>query len=152
MRTIVELVWIEAQVEYWIRFGRVVEETIHSRNRRTVVFDSGAVFAFVRWTAGEYGTVESRIDILCGADCSEAHTTIPHVSPGGDILLHLSGWLKVEAALAAIDRVEALGIAPEDACPDHWRHVHNRLTAGLTPRPYTAQRHVAWLKRREIGA
>ena len=39
--------------------------------------------------------------------------------------------------LQAIDAVEALGIDPADAAPDHWRHVHNRLAAGHEPRPYT---------------
>ena len=47
-------------------------------------------------------------------------------------------------------RVEAAGV---DACavaPDHWRHVHNRMSAGQEPRAYTVERHQAWLKRREI--
>jgi hypothetical protein len=34
--------------------------------------------------------------------------------------------------------------------PEHWRHVHNRLAAGETPRPYTRERHRAWLLRREL--
>ena len=75
---------------------------------------------------------------------------MPDVAPGGESLLRLSGWPKVEAALVAIDAVEGIGIAAEDACPDHWRHVHHRLTAGLTPRGYSAGRHDAWLKRRAI--
>ena len=52
--------------------------------------------------------------------------------------------------LAAIDAVEAAGVDPCDAAPDHWRHVHQRITAGHQPRLYTAERHTAWLKRREI--
>lgn len=150
MRTTVELLWIEGRIERWIRFGHIVQETIQSRSRRTVGFDSGAVFAFVRWTASDYGTVESRIDILRAVGLSETYATVPCVAPGGESLLHISGWPKVEAVLAVIDRIEALGIAPEAVCPDHWRHVHHRLTAGLTPRPYTKARHAAWLKRREI--
>ncbi len=74
------------------------------------------------------------------------------MTPGGEILLRLTGWPKVGAALLAIDQIEALGIAPEAVCPDHWRHVHNRFAANLTPRPYTAFRHAAWLKRRELVA
>ena len=46
--------------------------------------------------------------------------------------------------------VEALGIDPEDAAPDHWRHVHARLLANEPPRPYTQARHRAWLKRRHV--
>ena len=59
---------------------------------------------------------------------------------------------KVEQVLAAIDQVEALGIQPEDACPDHWRHVGNRITAGQPPRAYARERHQAWLLRRRITA
>lgn len=49
------------------------------------------------------------------------------------MLLRLSGWRKVEATLLAIDQVEALGLGAEDVCPDHWRHVHHRLTIGPGP-------------------
>ena len=61
--------------------------------------------------------------------------------PGGEILLRVDGWPKVERVLQAIDAVEALGIDPADAAPDHWRHVHNRLTAGDEPRAYTREQH-----------
>jgi len=149
-RTTVDLLWVEGRVERWIRFGRIVQETIRSRSESTVGFDPGAVFAFVRWSSNDYGTVESRIDILRAAHPGERYSTVPHVSPGGEMLLRLSGWPKVEAALLAIDQVEALGLAPEDVCPDHWRHVHNRLTTGLGPRAYTELRHAAWLKRRAV--
>lgn len=151
-RTTVDLLWIEGQIERWIRFGRVVQETIRSRSERTVGFDPGAVFAFVRWSANDYGTALSRIDILRVVGHGESCSTVPHVRPGGEILLRLSGWPKVEAALLAIDQVEALGLQPEDVCPDHWRHIHNRLTTGLGPRAYTELRHDAWLKRRELSA
>ena len=147
-----DLLWIEGRMERWIRFGRIVQETIQSRSRRTVGFDPGAVFAFVRWSANEHGTAESRIDILRAVGRGEGCSTVPHVTPGGEILLRLSGWPKVEAALLAIDQVESLGLAPEDVCPDHWRHVHNRLTTGLIARPYTEIRHIAWLKRRDLVA
>ena len=43
-----------------------------------------------------------------------------------------------------------LGIDPADACPDHWRHVHNRLGAGYDAAPYSRDQHRAWLLRRRI--
>jgi hypothetical protein len=122
----VELVWIEKQIEHWIRFGRIARTTIQSRSRSTVAFDPGAVFAFVRWHANDFGTAESRIDIL---------------------RVRQSGWPKVERALQFADEIEALGIDPAAAAPDYWRHVHNRLSAGLEPRGYTAAQHRAWLLR-----
>lgn len=149
-RTRVELTWIEGRVERWIRFGPIARQLIRDRHRRTVWFEPGAVFGFVRWSGHDYGTIESRLDILIAARPGGGFSTVPDVSPGGESLLRLSGWPKVEAALIAIDQVEAIGIAAEEACPDHWRHVHQRLSAGLTPRGYSAGRHDAWLKRRAI--
>jgi hypothetical protein len=50
--------------EKWIRFGRIVEEHVIDRERRIVSFAPGSIFAFVRRTSNDYGTVASRIDIL----------------------------------------------------------------------------------------
>ena len=99
---------------------------------------------------GEHGTVFSRIDIVRAVRRGEPFQTLPFVRPGGEILLRLDGWPKVERALAAIDTVEALGLDPADASPEHWRHVHNRLTTNLEPHAYTPERHAAWLHRRRI--
>ena len=78
--------------------------------------------------------------------------TRPGVRPGAEVLLSLEGWTRVQRGLAAIDAVEALGFAPQDIAPDYWRHIHNRLTAGLAPRAYGLTRHRAWRMRRELGA
>jgi hypothetical protein len=145
--THVELTFVAKRIEHWLRFGRHAGEEIFDRRRRIVSFRPGSVFAFVRWAANDFGTIISRIDIVRAVEPGEAYQTLPFVRPGGDILLKLVGWPKVEQALIHIDAVEALGIDPADACPDHWRHVANRLTAGQEPRRYTLERHEAWLKR-----
>jgi Protein of unknown function (DUF2840) len=150
--THVELIWLEKQIEHWIRFGRDVAEQIVDRRQRILSFAPGSIFAFVRWAANDYGTVLSRIDILRAVAPGEAFSTVGSVQPGGDILLRISGWPNVERVLQAIDAVEQLGIDPADACPDHWRHIHNRLAAGDAPRPYTREQHRAWLLRRRIDA
>ena len=150
--TQVELVWIEKQIEHWIRFGREVREQVLDRRHRILFFPSGAVFALVRWAANEHGTVLSRLDILRAVGPGEPRQTIPTVTPGADILLRVDGWPKVERVLQLIDAIEAIDIDPAEVSPDHWRHVHNRLAAGETPRAYTMQRHRAFLLRREIGA
>src|SRR3546814_10954909 len=93
----------------------------------------------------------SRIDIVRAIRTGEPHQTLPFVRPGGEILLRADGWPKVERVLQAIDAVEALDVDPADVAPDHWRHDHNRLTAGTEPRAYTSQRHEAWLKLRRAG-
>ncbi|MEO6216333.1 MAG: DUF2840 domain-containing protein [Sphingomonas sp.] len=148
--TRVDLIWIEGRIEHWIRFGRSAGEQIIDRRRRVVCFRPGAVFAFVRWRSNDYGTIVSRIDIVVPVAAGEALVSLPGVTPGGDILLHLSGWPKVEAALRAIDSVEAIGVDPSDAAPEHWRHVHNRLAVGMIPRPYAWDRHRAWLQRKDL--
>lgn len=148
--TEVELIWIEKRLEHWIRFGRVATDHIVTRKTRVVSFRPDAVFAFVRWSANDYGTVHSRIDILRATRPKEAYTTVPFVRPGGELCLSIQGWAKVRAVLDAIDAVEVAGVDPCDAAPNHWRHVHNRLSIGERPRPYTADRHAAWLKRKAI--
>jgi hypothetical protein len=110
----------------------------------------GNVFAFVRWAANDYGTVVSRIDILRAVSAGEAFQTLPFVRPGGDILLRIHGWPKVEMVLNTIDAIETLGIDPADVAPDHWRHVHNRLSVNEPFRSYTCEQHRAWLKRRSV--
>ena len=150
--THVELVWFEKRVEHWIRFGRPVAEQIIDRRRRVLSFAADGVFAYVRWASNDYGTVVARIDILRAVRPSEAFSTVPYVRPGGEILLRISGWPKVERVLQAVDAVELIGVDPADACPDHWRHVHNRLIAGEVSRPYDLLRHRAWLRRSRAAA
>jgi len=149
--TEVELIWVEGEIQHWIRFGDDRDLRILDRRCRVVGFLPGAVFGLVRWRANAFGTVASTLDILRAVEPGTALTTVPGVTPGGELLLHLSGWLRVERALQAIDAIEALGLDPEEVAPDHWRHVHNRLAAGHAPRPYTRERHRAWLLRREIA-
>ncbi|NQE61492.1 DUF2840 domain-containing protein [Caulobacter sp. RHG1] len=151
MTTQVDLLWLDGQIERWIRFGRSASERIVDRRRRVVVFAPGAVFAFVRWRSGDYGTVESRIAILRAVRPGEAFTTYPFVAPGAEILLNLSGWARVQAVLDAVDAVERLGFVPSDVAPDYWRHVGARIGVGLPPRTYERARHRAWLLRRRLA-
>lgn len=142
--TRVELTWYADRIEHWIRFGHDIDEEILDRRRRVLSFAPGSLFAFVRWAANDFGTTVSRIDIVRTVAPGEPYQTLPGIHPGGDILLRIAGWPKVERVLQAIDAVESLGIDPADAAPDHWRHVHNRLTAGQEPRLYTRAQHRAW--------
>lgn len=146
--THVELTWIEKKIEYWIRFGDDVHEQILDRRRRIVSYQPDSVFAFVRWASNDFGTVISRIDIVRAVSPRQPYQTLPFVRPGGDILLKLEGWPKVEHVLQLIDAIEARNIDPAAVSPDHWRHIHNRLTAGHEPRAYTFEQHRAFLTRR----
>ncbi|WP_118134781.1 DUF2840 domain-containing protein [Oceanicella sp. SM1341] len=149
--TRVELIWLEKRTEFWIRFGNGAGEQVLDRSRRIVFFRPGSVFAFVRWVANDYGTVVSRIDIVRTMAPGRSYQTLPFVRPGGEILLKIEGWPQVEKVLRHIDAIEGLGIDAADVDPDHWCHVAHWMKAGEAPRPYTAERHAAWLRRREIG-
>ncbi|MGY3413662.1 hypothetical protein ACVWZV_009829 [Bradyrhizobium sp. GM5.1] len=121
-----------------------------SHHRRVLSFAPGSIFAFVRWSSNDFGTVLSRIDILRASAPGQRYSTVPWISPGGESLLRLSGWPKVERVLQLIEAVEALGIDPADAAPDYWHHAHNRLSVNETPRSYTRARHQAWLRRQRV--
>ncbi len=148
--THVELLWLEGRIERWIRFGRPVGDTIIDRRRRVVSFAPNTVFAFVRWASNDYGTAVSRMDIVRAVSSGEPQSTIPYVRPGGEILLRLHSWPKVQRVIEVIDAIEALEIEPADAAPDYWRHLHNRMSAGEESRTYTRERHRAWLLRCEV--
>ncbi len=146
--TFVELTWVEKRIETWIRFGRSTCEEIINRHRRVLGFPANTVFCFVRWAANDYGTILSRLDIIRAVDEGTPFQTLSFIRPGGEILLRVSGWPRVWGAMQAIDAIETRGIDPAAVSPDHWRHVHNRLTAGQEPRAYSIEQHRAFLLRR----
>ncbi|MFG1287875.1 DUF2840 domain-containing protein [Xanthobacter versatilis] len=149
--TFVELTWVEKRIEAWIRFGRHTCEEIIDHRRRVLGFPANTVFAFVRWASNDFGTTVSRLDIVRAVDAGEPCQTVPFVRPGGEILLKINGWPKVEQVLQVIDAIEAHGIDPTAVSPDYWRHAHNRLVAGQVPRAYTMEQHRAFLLRRRVG-
>jgi hypothetical protein len=146
--TQVELTHIEKRLDNWIRFGHKVREQVLDRRRRVFFYRAGSVFAFVRWASNDFGTITSRVDIVRAVAPGEPFQTLPFVHPGGEILLRIEGWPKVERVLQHIDAIEAIGIDATEVSPDHWRHVHNRLTVGHEPRAYTVDQHQAFLLRR----
>ena len=148
--TRVELTWIEKKIEYWIRFGQAAQEQIVDRRQRILSFRPNTVFAFVRWASNDFGTIISRIDIVRAVEPGEAYQTLPFVRPGGEILLKIEGWPKVEDVLRHVDAIEAIGIDADAVSPEHWRHVHNRMAAAQRPRAYTLDQHRAFLLRRKV--
>ncbi|CUU16843.1 DUF2840 domain-containing protein [Bradyrhizobium barranii subsp. apii] len=148
--TQVEVLWLEKRIENRVRFGRIAEEQRIDQSRRILSFAPGSIFAFVRWTSNDFGTLISRVDVLRAVAPGQRCSTVPYVKPGAESLLRLVGWQKVERVLQAIDAIEALSINPADVAPDHWQHVHNRLSVNENPRAYTKARHQAWLHRQRI--
>ena len=60
--THVDVLWFKKRIENWIRFGRIAKEKVIDRNRRSVSFAPGSIFAFVRWASNDYGTIGSGLD------------------------------------------------------------------------------------------
>ena len=149
--TRVELIFEEGRIEQWVRFGTPSVEQRLDQRRRVLGFAPGTVFAVNRWAANDYGTVLSRFEILRALRPGEACQTLPYLRPGADLLLAIHGWPKVARVLQAIDAIEAFGIDPQQAAPEYWRHLHNRLAAGHAAHPYTRLQHRAWLKRKALG-
>jgi len=147
---LVALTWREGRIEHWICFGHPHYEHFLDKHSRLLGFAPGAIFGFVRWASNDYGTVSSRIDILQAVGRFAPFQTLPFVRPGGELLLSVHGWPKVERVLQCIDAIEALSIDPAAVAPDYWRHLHNRLSVGQEAHPYTRLQHRAWLKRRSI--
>jgi hypothetical protein len=145
--TTVELVFYRERTERCLRFGRDVGERLLDRRRRLILFAAGSVFAFVRWEGNDHGTILSRIDILRACRAGEAMSTVPGISPGGEILLRLSGWPRVKRVFDLIAAIEGSGIDPVDVAPEYWRHAHNRIATGQVPRLYRSDQHDAWLRR-----
>lgn len=148
--THVTLFWQEGRQEHWLRFGKPVASRILDRRHRVESYAPGQVFAFVRWASNDHGTALSHLAIVRAVSRGMAVTRLPHVEPGGEILLCVRGWRRVSRVFALIDAIEALGIEACEVAPDHWRHIHNRLAGQERPRPYDGARHAAWLCRRDL--
>ncbi len=148
--TRVELIQLEGRIEHWTRLGHESSETILDRRPRVLRFALNSVFAFVRWAFNDFGTVISRVEIVRAVVHGAAHQTLPFDLPGGDILLSVSGWPKVERVLQAIDTIEAIGVDPA-AASDYWRCLYNRLVAGEPLRPSSRGQHCAWLLRGRLA-
>lgn len=148
--TEVELTSIEGRLEQWIRFGRVAAERFSGGRTRIQAFHPGAIFSFVSRSTSDLGADHASIQILAapapGAPCSH----LPYVRPGAHILLRTEERQTVDRVLAAIEAVEAANIDPCDAAPEHWRHIASCLASESPVRPYTAERHAAWLRRRAV--
>src|SRR5262249_47488899 len=126
--TTVELLWLEKRIQNRIRFCQAALGKGVDPHRPILFFAPGSHFPLLRLTPKDLRPVLSRIDILRAPAPGQRFSTVPWVHPGGDSLLRLSGWPKVERVLQLIDAVEALGINPAEAAPEYWHHVHNRLS------------------------
>jgi hypothetical protein len=114
--TEVELTWLEGRHRALGPLRSRRGETILDCRRRTLSFTPRNVFG--RWLSLQrlrHHHLAHR-HRACGRPWRNlSDQMVFFVRPGGDILLRIRGWPKVEQVLQAIDAVEALSINPADA-------------------------------------
>jgi len=148
--TRVEIAFYPEHLNHWLRFGVPDEQHDLDRRRSIALFKPRRVFGYVRWRANEYGTQEWRFTVVQTAEPSLLLSRIEGITPGGEVLLLVTGNAKVKRALLQIDALEAAGFEPADVSPAYYRHVHNRITAGRPIRAYSAVQNEAHLAVRQM--
>jgi hypothetical protein len=149
--TEVRLTWIEGRCEHMLRFGRVADDRTVGEDSRIVSFRPGAVFALVRRISSDFGPTCCSLSVVQAAETGQISAPVASVIAGGERLLHVEDLAHISQVLEMVDAMEADGIDPCDASPDHWRDVAARLNDGRQIRPYTRARHAAWLQRSRTG-
>ncbi len=135
-----------------LRFGKPVRREGRTRAQRTHYFLPGSTFGLIRWHGNEYGTTLWQLSILRAVRPHQAASTVAGVTPGAEVLLHVSSLANVRWVLSLIRQIEARGIPATDVSPDYWHCVHNRLTAKIAPPEYSATQHAAYLGRLRCGS
>lgn len=143
--TRVEIVFYPEHLNHWLRFGEPDEQQDLDRRRSLALFKPDRIFGYVRWRANEYGTQDWRFTIVQTVEPSLLLSRIEGVTPGGEVLLLVTGNAKVKRALLQIDALEAAGFDPADVSPAYYRHIHNRIAARQSIRGYSKAQHTAYL-------
>lgn len=141
--TRVEIAFYPEHLNHWLRFGEPDEQQDLDRRRSLALFKPGRIFGYVRWWANEYGTQDWRFTIVQTAEPSLLLSRIKGVTPGGEVLLLVTGNTKVKRALLQIDALEAAGFEPAEVSPAYYRHIHNRIAAIQPIRAYSKAQHAA---------
>lgn len=145
--TRVELFYLEAQVNYWLRFGNFSADKNIDRRRAFVWFKPQQTFCYIRWWANEYGTQGWTMGILRSCLPSAINLqTYPGISPGAKILLDIKGSTYVKRTLSIFDDIEEYGINLCEVSPNYYRYLGLCINNRKSPHPYTTAQHKAWQK------
>lgn len=148
--TRVEIAFYPEHLNHWLRFGEPDEQQDLDRRRSLALFKPDRIFGYVRWRANEYGTQDWRFTIVQTAEPSLLLSRIDGVTPGGEVLLLVTGNTKVKRALLQIDALEAAEFEPADVSPVYYRHVHNRIAARRPVRAYSMAQHEAYVAAQRV--
>jgi len=148
--TRVSLLYIEQRINLYLRFGCPLRVHQIDRWRRCAVFLPAQRFCRIHWASNDYGTTRWQLMVLQTGGPEEGMQRVRGVRPGAHILLTAEGERNVRAVLSQIDAIEAQCFEPVDVSPTYWRLLNNRLAAHLPLPEYDADRHAAWLAKREL--
>jgi len=142
--TYVWLAHVERRLTIALRFGEPERIVRLDTRRRVAVFAPGAMFCRLHWRAGSSGVAKQQLIVMQACASLEGRRRVPGVHPGARVLLLVERARQVRAVLAQIERIEALGIAPQDAAPLYWLTLGHRLARQLPLPVYTLEQHARW--------
>lgn len=153
--TNVDQIFIDGRVNNYLSFGRFTTKIVDGR-RSVASLEPGAVFGYVRWRAGDYGTEHWSAYVLKAGRSGECIWTVPGVTPGAHILVFAKGVAQVRRYFKILDSLDESadqGIPHAEVDPDYWRRAGCFIVANAPkPPPYTADRHAAFLAMRKLTA
>jgi hypothetical protein len=149
--TRVSLMFVADRFNAWLRFGQPIDVEIVDDELRRAYFAPRSVFAYVRWSANDYGTREWNLMVLRARDLAERMYRVRGVEPGAEVLLSVCGAARVRRALALIDAIERAGIPAEQVSPSYWSAVHGRIAANVEVRAYGRAEHEASRQRAALS-
>ena len=139
MKTAIELVYIEARVNCWLRFGEIAERIIVDRSRMLAFIEAGEIFAYIRWFANEYGTQHWSAYVVKAGAAGDRLTRIPGVHPGGECLATFKGAILAKRFLAHADALEGQEVDLATLSENYWRQCHLRLPLRMAPHAFFAR-------------
>lgn len=148
--TRVSLAYMLDRISHYLRFGSPYKEQMLDRSRAFAWFKPGDLFGYIRWQAGDYGTLDWRLFVCLTGQPEERLTRVRGIRPSAHILLNANGKAQVQRFFTVLDTLEEDGFDPAELSPDYYRHCHNRIQAGAEIHPYRQSQHQAWALKREL--
>lgn len=125
--TLVEISKTAGLHHHKLRFGEPVFTFPFDRSRSYAAFETGQIFAYIRWRKNDYGTVHWQL-IIARSGRETLSQSYPGIYPCADVLFRARGVKAVRDALIWLDRLEAKSAKPLTDLPlSFWRKAQNAI-------------------------
>lgn len=133
-QTLVQVHFVKGLINHRLRFGTPQSLSKLDKYRSIAVFNSGAIFGYIRWRANAFGTQDWCVYVL-KAQTEGYISEVIGVSPAVKILLFAQGKPAAKRCLSALDALEieaggSLSNVPES----YWSSFNNAVLLRKTPR------------------